>query len=144
MQYVNLISMRYDFMVGVDTGVQTGYALWNMVNRCLAQVDTLAVHDVILQLHELSQMYTIKVRIEDARKRKWVQGGREKLQGVGSVKRDAKILEDFCKAKGIAYELVAPKDNRTKMDAGYFARLTGWNEKCSVHARDAAMLVYGW
>lgn len=136
--------VQYDFVVGVDTGVHSGYALWNMAGRCLAQVDTLMIHDVILQLHELSQMYRIMVRIEDARLRKWVQGGREKLQGVGSVKRDAKILEDFCKDKGIAYELVAPKNNRTKMDARDFARLTGWGEKCSVHARDAAMLVYGW
>jgi hypothetical protein len=134
--------MTDHLIVGIDTGVNTGYAVWNKSAKQFSDILTLQIHEVILRLNQLHQSHRIKVRIEDARLRKWVSGGREKLQGVGSVKRDAKILEDFCKDKGITYELVAPKNNKTKLTPDVFVRMTGWRGKCSEHARDAAMLVF--
>lgn len=42
--------------------------------------------------------HEIKLRIEDARLRKWYgNAGREELQGAGSVNRDASIWETRCK-----------------------------------------------
>lgn len=43
----------------------------------------------------------------------------------------------------IPYELVAPRDNRTKLSALQFRNLTGWPARTTEHGRDAAMLVYG-
>ena len=85
---------------------------------------------------------------EDARQRKWIPQEknasqyRGRLQGAGSVKRDATIWEDFCKDLGIRYEAVPPHKGMTKWSAETFANITGWQGKTSEHARDAALLVY--
>jgi hypothetical protein len=133
--------------IGIDTGVNTGIAIWNKDQKELVGVNTLAIHDAMEIV--LNNLYVFGVnmfvRVEDARQRTWYGvSGKEKLQGAGSVKRDASIWEDFLKAKGIPFEMVAPKNNRTKMDAKTFSKATGWNGRCSNHARDAAMLVYGY
>lgn len=86
---------------------------------------------------------TLKIYIEDARQRKWVTGGCEKLQGVGSVKRDCQRWQEFCEYHGIDFELVAPKNNRTKTTASEFKRITGWQQRTNEHGRDAAMLIFG-
>ena len=57
---------------------------------------------------------------------------------------DAKIWEDFLTDKGILFELVAPKDNTTKLDAKSFAYRTGWTKQTNEHGRDAAGLVVFW
>ena len=69
---------------------------------------------------------------------------RKKLQGVGSVKRDATIWEDFLKDLGVKFEMVAPKRNVTKLTQETFKRYTGWSSKTNEHGRDAAMLIYGY
>lgn len=136
------MSLRYKYIVGIDTGVSTGFAIYDCEARKIIAVETLMIHEALFKVEALPPSH-IKLRIEDARLRKWVKGGREKLQGVGSVKRDAKIWEEFCIDKGIAYELVAPKNNKTKVPQEYFEKLTGWHKKCSNHARDAVFLCIG-
>lgn len=37
----------------------------------------------------------------------------------------------------------APKNNRTKLTAEQFNRLTGWTARTNEHSRDAAMLIWG-
>ena len=69
---------------------------------------------------------------------------RKKLQGVGSVKRDATIWEDFLKDLGVKFEMVAPKMNVTKLTQETFKRYTGWKKLTNEHGRDAAMLVFGY
>ena len=44
---------------------------------------------------------------------------------------------------GIDFEAVPPKNNKTKMTAEAFERMTGWKGRTNEHGRDAAMLVYG-
>lgn len=129
-------------LIGIDTGTKTGVAV--MIDGKLDSVQTLSIIEALEFVEDCLAIDTaVKIYIEDARKRKWVTGGREKLQGVGSVKRDAAIWEAFCVHYGIAYELVAPKDNNTKLSADTFKRLTGWQGRTSQHARDAVMLVWG-
>ena len=95
------------------------------------------------------------VRVEDPRQRTWFgtermsrEQERKKLQGVGSVKRDASIwddyLSDLCKSKAnIKYEMVAPKRNVTKLTGESFKAITKWQGRTNEHNRDAAMLVFG-
>lgn len=45
---------------------------------------------------------------------------------------------------GIPFELVAPKNNKTKVSADYFKKLTGWEGRTNEHERDCAMLVFGY
>lgn len=144
--------MKKEIYIGVDTGVETGFAYWHSKTKKMLQVTSLKIHvamETVLDLHK-RHPGQVKVRIEDARLRKWIprqkneraESGRR--EGAGSIKRDAIIWEDFCTDYGIDFELVPPKQNKTKVKADYFKKLTGWTEKTNSHGRDAAMLVFGY
>jgi hypothetical protein len=60
------------------------------------------------------------------------------------VKRDCQIWEDYLTDLRIPFEMVAPKNNATKLTAEQFRRITGYEGKTNEHGRDAAMLVYGF
>lgn len=134
--------------IGIDAGVNTGFA--KMYGNDLVEVKTYSIIEA-LQAVEWTIKYAsenginLKVFIEDARKRKWIapQAGKERLQGVGSVKRDSKIWQEFCVHYGIDFELVAPKNNKTKTSRDFLKKTTGWTGRTSEHARDAVMLVWG-
>lgn len=132
-------------VIGIDTGVNTGYAVWSNIKNKLIEVETLMIHqamDGVLEYHKLYGK-DLLVRFEDARQRKWYgDSGREKLQGAGSVKRDAKIWEDFLTDNLINHEAVAPSRNTTKVNAGTFKAITKWDKRTSEHGRDAAMLCF--
>lgn len=139
--------------VGVDTGVNTGFSEWDSKKQCLLSVCSLPIHkamDRVKELHQVHQKNLI-VRVEDPRQRTWFgtermtrEEERKKLQGVGSVKRDATIWEDFLTDLGVKFEMVAPRRNVTKLTQETFKRYTGWGSKTNEHGRDAAMLVFGY
>jgi len=129
-------------IVGIDPGVNTGYATYKPTIKLLCNVCSLPIHRVMFDILIKQPLITL-VRLEDARKRKFFTGGREKLQGAGSIKRDCKIWEDFLTDHKIPFELVAPKDNKTKLNAKVFKAITGYKYATNEHSRDAAMLVYG-
>lgn len=66
-----------------------------------------------------------------------------RAKGAGSVERDCSIWEDFLADINIPCEMVAPKNNVTKLRQEAFANLTGWTQRTNEHERDAAMLVFG-
>lgn len=137
-------------LIGIDAGVNTGFAY--VFDGVLREVKTLSMVEAMEQLRRTidwanQNQVEVCVFIEDARKRKWY-GGNEKLvkarlQGVGSVKRDCAIWQEFCEYHDVAYQLIAPKNNRTKLSAEEFKMITGWQHRTSEHARDAVMLVWG-
>jgi predicted RNase H-like nuclease (RuvC/YqgF family) len=129
-------------IIGIDTGVHTGVAVWDTEKKTFDFIGSMSIHRA---LHFVETSGAALVRVEDARQRKLIPkgSGRERLQNVGSVKRDAKVWEDFLKDKGIPFEMVAPKDNLTKLSSADFARLTGWCRATNEHGRDAAGLVFG-
>jgi hypothetical protein len=128
--------------IGIDTGRHTGFAAWD--GRRLVAVRTVTITQAIELVRGYMRQGPVQLRIEDARQRRWFGAtGRERLKGAGSVCRDASIWEDWCVEQDIPYELVAPRDNRTKLSALQFRNLTGWLARTTEHGRDAAMLVYG-
>jgi len=140
--------------IGIDTGVNTGVAVWDNRQRTFLQIETMKIH----QAMELVKKYKnhvadigtkLVIRVEDARQRKWfgymdAKKDRDKLQGVGSVKRDCTIWEDYLTDVNVEFQMVAPKNNATKMSSDSFKRLTGWKKPTNEHNRDAAMLVFGF
>ena len=140
--------------IGIDTGVHTGYAVYDSRIQQLTAVGTDKIHNVMQLVSGLNDVSkekgdNIRVRVEDARKRTWygfhtAKQDRARLQGAGSVKRDAQIWEDFLTDLCVDFEMVAPKNNATKLTAESFRKLTGWTGKTNEHGRDAAMLVYGF
>lgn len=138
---------RYSYYIGIDPGKDTGYALYEKKDKRLIEVRTMLIHEAMDELRKWLQFYSnmTLIRIEDARKRKvFGKTDRERLQGAGSIKRDCIIWEDFLKDLKANFEMVAPRDNKTKMKEPAFLRMTGWKGRSSNHARDAATLVYGY
>lgn len=135
--------------VGIDTGHETGFAVWESECKAFDAIATLKIHEALDRVRRLHKAYgdDLVVVFEDARQRKWLPREknasqyRGRLQGAGSVKRDATIWEDFCKDLGIRYEAKAPTKGATKWSAETFAKATGWTGRTSNHARDAALLV---
>ena len=88
-------------MIGIDTGVKTGFAVAADRGKGgeLEQVESLSITQAMSKVKDSIQTWgtqNVCLYIEDARQRTWFTGGREKAQGVGSVKRDAQIWEDWC------------------------------------------------
>lgn len=137
--------MKAEYYIGIDTGVNTGFAVWDTRQRILMEVSTMTITQAMERVREIVvRLGPVHLFIEDARLRKWFgNAGREQLQGAGSIKRDAAIWEQFCLENGYAYTLVPPKNNATKMSAEAFSNLTSWTGRTSEHARDAAMMIFG-
>ena len=134
-------------LIGIDTGVHTGFAVAfdHGEGGVLQKVESLSITQAmqsVLEYEDEHDLKDIMLYIEDARKRTWFTGGREKAQGVGSVKRDAQIWEDWCKEQGINFKLIHPAANATKKKVEDFTRMTGWTGRTNEHGRDAAMLVF--
>lgn len=139
--------MNKKILIGIDTGVNTGFAVAidSGNGGDLQKVECLSITQAMANINELVTEHgkeNIKLYIEDARLRTWFTGGREKAQGVGSVKRDAQIWENWCKEQDLNYIMIHPKANATKTKADVFKKRTGWSGRTNEHARDAAMLVF--
>ena len=132
--------------IGIDTGVHTGYAEWDSVNKRFNTIETIGIctaFDYVLKLRDIYSTSSICVRFEDARQRKWFgNADREQLQGAGSIKRDCSIWEEFLTGKSIPFNAIPPQRNITKLSKESFSKITGYNGRTSEHARDAAMLVF--
>jgi hypothetical protein len=125
-------------IIGIDTGVNTGFAVWDLDNREFLSIATLKIHRAMEHVLALKPQL---VRVEDARKRKVLTNvgpGRE--QGAGSVKRDAKIWEDFLIDHKVPFQMCVPQN--TKWTSEGFKRLTGYKGLTSEHARVAGVMVY--
>lgn len=147
-QFINYTAMQFKYIIGIDPGTHTGYAVWCVEEQNFVDVGSCKVHKAFTEVlfwHNYCIVQPILVRFEDARLRKWFGNkGKEAAQGAGSIKRDCAIWEDFLKDSDIDFQLVAPKDIKTKMTAAAFRNLTGWKGVTNEHGRDAAMLVFGW
>lgn len=143
-------------LIGIDTGVNTGFAVAfdQGEGGQLKEVESLTITRAmskVLERAEANGKENLMLFIEDARLRTWfgrIDSEQKKYgagvrEGIGSVKRDAQIWEDWCKEQGLKYKMIHPAANKTKTDAKYFLKLTGWAKRTNEHARDAAMLVFG-
>jgi len=158
------------FFIGIDPGVNTGYATFKYNIQTdqlhLLFCESKDIIDVIDDLIDWGQMRmksgTVYL-IEDARERKWFGTAESKiyqkiksrqpinaselstykgmLLGAGSVRRDCAILESLMQKMEYNYQMIAPKNNKTKTTAAQFKAITGWKERPNEHGRDAAMLV---
>lgn len=133
------------FLVGIDTGVNTGIAIY--CDGDLISVESMTITQAMQYIKVTCFPEHTKLYIEDARKwRGWkgkTKQTQARIQGAGSVKRDAQIWEDWCKENGYQAEFVAPYHNTTKLNKDDFKRITNWQGRTNNHGRDAAMLVWG-
>ncbi len=137
----------YKYYIGIDSGVNTGFALYCKTQGKLWFVETLQLHRAMFKVWRWHRAHpgAIFVRVEDARQ---ATHGRQndihKAQGAGSVKRDATVWEDFLTDIGVAFEMVRPKKALTKLNSATFKHVTKFTGTTTEHGRDAGMLVYGF
>ena len=136
---------QYKYAIGIDTGVHTGFALWDIQEQRLITCETMQIDEAMERVLFFKDVGIIVV-VEDARLRKFFKGENTaaKQQGAGSVKRDAKIWEDYLKRLNIDFKLVNPTSRKTKITDEYFKKISKYEGRTSNHARDAAMLVLGY
>ena len=139
--------VNVDILIGIDTGVNTGFAEYYASDGLLI-CDCKKIHKALFRVLELAQDNAkIHVVVEDARlARFWKNKDYARAQGAGSVKRDAKIWEEFLADLGkdyaVTFELRRPNKALTKLSAEAFKKITGYKKRVNEHARDAAMLIY--
>lgn len=146
---------RASCLIGIDPGTHTGIAIKE--SGLFRIIETMTIFEALNLTHEWFEYHkgNTLVRIEDARKRTWfgkskkvdvfgnlsyVETGRERLKGAGSVSRDCAIWEETLTKLKIPFELVHPKQVKATT-AEQFKLLTGWAVRTSIHAREAAWLV---
>lgn len=136
---------RPNLIAGIDPGVKTGLSIWDRKRKGFEKIYSsgiLVIQGFILSHYKPDQIF---FRLEDARLRTWFgKSQREVLQGAGSIKRDCQIWEEFFLLHDYEFELVAPKNNKTKLDAKLFSKMTGWKERTNEHERDSAMLCFNY
>jgi hypothetical protein len=151
-QDFNIMMKPYTYYIGIDAGTKTGWCVWNKSEKFIRQLETMPIHRAMKEM-ELWKVFApgnIFVRLEDARLRKWIpkqkteSAERGRREGAGYVKAHCAIWEAFLTDLGIPFELVAPKNNKTKVKADYFKKLTGYKGQTNNHERDAGMLVVGY
>jgi hypothetical protein len=137
--------------IGIDTGTDTGLAVWDTRAQRLTDVRTLKIHQAMEMVLDIVEGVggNALVVFEDARQRKWIPAEgtlskwKGRAMGAGSIKRDASIWEDFLLDKRIPFEMVPPRAGLTKWNKAYWERITGYKGRTSEHGRDAALLVFG-
>lgn len=133
--------------IGIDTGKNTGVAVWDSDQKEFIDIKTMKIHQALQLVITICKSWkreNVMVLFEDARQRKWYgENSNAKMQGAGSVKRDAAIWEDFLVDYEIPFRAMPPAKGATKMQMETFKRLTGWRKQTTEHARDAALMVFG-
>lgn len=140
--------MKTRWIIGIDPGSNTGIAVWDAVENQFALIGTMQIHKAMAIVYEYYMHHEnegLFIRIEDARQATFSRNNQKdicKAQGAGSVKRDCSIWQDYLQDMGIEFQMTRPRKAITKMDAELFQKVTGWKDRTSSHARDAALLVF--
>ena len=130
--------------IGIDTGISTGVAV--SINGVLERVECMTITQAMNLVCKYPKEKTT-LYIEDARL--WIgfhgktKKSDKRLQGAGSVKRDARVWEDWCAENGYSAYFIKPMGKGLKKSADEFKRITGWQGRTNEHARDAALIVFG-
>lgn len=139
-----------DIAIGIDPGVDTGFAVWSRLDSKFIELSTLTfwtAYDRITQYaagevelfienpNSQRAMYARTDGIEHQRRRERV------ASNIGSNRREASLLIERLQALGYRVTAVSPYRAR-KWDAEQFKRYTGYEGSTSQHVRDAGRLVF--
>lgn len=142
--------MKYDFLIGLDIGVETGFSVYDTARKLLVAVETTNIHQAMEWIQNYAFQYnSIKVRLEDVKSYVGYKGvtreqQQAKAQGAGSIKRDLSVWIGWLNHHNIEFDLVGLRDCKKKVTPEYLKQLTGWDKRTSAHGRDAAMMVFGY
>lgn len=142
--------VRPELVIGIDPGVETGYAVWSRARREFVELLTLSfwsAYDRILGYAQTDieifienpdskrSMYARTETVEYQRQRERV------AKNIGSNRREASLLIERLQALGYQVTPVSPVRAR-KWDSQQFNRYTKHEGRTSQHVRDAARIVW--
>lgn len=139
-----------DIAIGIDPGVNTGYAVWDCKEQKFIELETLDFWDCYYTVLARNKMSgPVLVVIEDPSQNSPVWHGKgQKInvrlniaQRVGSNKREAELLIEGFENEGILVRRVRP--TQSKWNAKTFKNMTGYKGRTNEHKRDAGRLVFG-
>ncbi len=145
------------FYLGIDAGVKTGYAIWNAELKKITEYGETTFWGIIEMIASAKKRADVAIIIEDPSQNKPVfdkdvkkdifnpgkyHRKREKIaQNIGSNKREATLIIEYCEKYNIPYEAVRPTTK--KWDQALFKSATKIKDKVSQHTMDAAKLIVG-
>ena len=139
----------HDCYLGIDPGTHTGIAIRDTRGSSPITLLTLNFWKTVALIRDLHAQHgeRLLVVIEDPNVHKSLYANKDNTSGnvrtniaqkIGSNKREASLLLEFCRENSIGHEAIAPLG---KLDASQFKQLTGITTG-SQHARDAARLIF--
>lgn len=131
------------YQIAIDPGTHTGLAIAYLGVLEVVRTCTFWEAAQILADMRYKNDIPIELIIEDPRGIYVPPGQRnpQRIKGVGSVERDAKLWIEYAQHYGIPYRTVKPGRYR-EIDADTFRKWTGWTGRTSEHARAAAMMIW--
>lgn len=147
---------RVRFVIGVDPGVKTGFAVWDREQKKLTAIETVSFWELFLGIQRsllyntLNTCFVIEIAnyaptFRERRGKAQSVGTADRMsRNVGGLSREADLLVEGFRQLG--YEVIERrpigKAKKAADDVEQFERLTGWTERTSQHARDAGRLCY--
>lgn len=130
--------------IGIDPGTKTGIAI--MLDGKYEIIKTCTILEAIQTIGRFC-LHDCEIHIENPNLRNTFKDGKEmtaKAQGAGSVKRDYAIWKEFCSMyPRVKMVPVHPKTvGSTFNNEKIFKAATGWQKQTSIHARDAAKMIF--
>jgi len=144
------------YVIGIDGGVNTGYAVYDRIERKLTTVFTtdfwgaVRLLDLVAAPENIAD-YEVYIENPSGNAPTFAKQGAKGMlvynkisQNVGANKREAILLIEYCRLKGIKVTPVRPnKSSMTKLSADKFQKITGYVGRTSEHSRDASMMIFG-
>jgi hypothetical protein len=142
---------RADIVIGIDPGVETGYAVWCRSRKQFLELVTLTFWTAYDRVTALSPT-DVEIFIENPDSKRSMYERTEMVQeqrkrermatNIGSNRREASLLIERLRALGYTVTAVRPMTAR-KWTAEQFTRYTRHQGRTSQHVRDAGRLVFG-
>lgn len=141
------------YKVGIDPGSnKSGVAvLWNGHYSQLLYLDYEELRDFVDRMPDDTEFYVEdpdSMRVVHNRLQtdsKSIAMGQRMARNIGQCQHAATMIINMIKNKNRSVRPIKPQrgiSKRTKKDANFFNRLTGWTGTSNEHKRDAAMLIY--
>lgn len=140
------MSKRY--VVGIDPGVKTGFAVWDRAERKFRSIGTTEFWSIFDFAADVSpddvkfivETYDWKPTFGQRRGKASSVGVVDRMaRNVGQVMREARLIIEGLRRRGFEVVECAPLG---KKNADQFRRLTGWQDRTNQHERDAAVMAF--
>ena len=140
---------RKRYIVGIDPGGSTGYAVYDRLARRIVEMGTVGFWDayemaaampvadtlLVIETPKKTRLYQKRDQVSGARYREKIAAN------VGSNAREAELLCEGLARLGFEVRRVVP--TAAKWDAAKLEMITGIGGRTSQHVRDAVQLCYG-